>query len=198
MQSLPRVPPAVPRRGTFLGRWLGRLLLRLLGWRVTGAPLPDVPKAVVIGAPHTSNWDFVGTMGARFALGVDVRWMGKHTLFRPPFGWFMRLLGGLPVNRNAASAAARGTIDAFRRRDRLWLAIAPEGTRSGQAKWKGGFYRIAKSADVPILMIALDARERRIEVGPLLYPGDDEAADWAALEAFYQPRLARHGRALHR
>lgn len=193
--ALPAVGPAVPQRGNRASRWLGWLLLFLFGWRIGGCPVPDVPKAVVIAAPHTSNWDFVGGMGAMLGLGLDVGWLGKHTLFRRPFGWFMRLLGGISINREAAGDVVENSAEAFHLRDRLWLALAPEGTRRGGA-WKSGFYRIAKAAGVPILPVAIDARLRCIEIGPLLQPGTDEAADWERINIFYAPHLARCGREL--
>lgn len=195
-----RLPPVggnIPRRGNRFTRALGRAVLRLFGWRVEG-DLADVPRAIVIGAPHTSNWDFVGSVGAMLALGLDVGWMGKHTLFRWPFGRLMRRLGGIPVNRGAAAGVARDSVEAFRRRERLWLAIAPEGTRRSGGTWKSGFYRIARAADVPVLMVVLDARRRRIAVGPLLRPGADPEADWQRLRDFYEPHLARYGRSLQR
>lgn len=192
------IGPEVPRRGNRLTRWLGRTLLRLFGWRIEGRALPDEPKLVVIGAPHTTNWDFIGAVGTMLALGLDVGWMGKHTLFRRPFGGFMRLLGGIAVDRDAASGVVRETAEAFRVRNRLWLALTPEGTRSDKVAWKSGFYRIARLAGVPILMVALDARRRRVEIGPLLRPGADEEADWARIKAFYEPHLVRQGRELRR
>lgn len=195
--ALPIVGPAVPRRGNRFSRWLGRTALRLFGWRIEGEALPDVSKTVLIGAPHTSNWDFIGGVGAMVGLGLDIGWLGKHTLFRRPFGWFMRLLGGIPVNRREAGGVVAESAEAFRQRDKLWLALAPEGTRRG-GNWKSGFYRIAKAANVPILLIAIDARLRRIEIGPLLQPGSDEAGDWRRITAFYEPHLARRGRRLVR
>lgn len=191
--ALPAVGPEVPRRGNRFTRWLGRILLLLSGWRVVGRPLPDIPKAVLIGAPHTSNWDFVGAMGAMLGLQLDIGWLGKHTLFRRPFGWFMRLLGGISVNREDAGGVVEESAAAFRLRDRLWLALTPEGTRKG-GNWKSGFYRIAKAAGVPILLVAIDARLRRIEIGPLLRPGDDKSLDWHRISLFYEPHLTRHGR----
>jgi 1-acyl-sn-glycerol-3-phosphate acyltransferase len=156
-----------------------------------------VPKIVIIGAPHTSNWDFIGGIGAMLALGLDFGWLGKHTLFRRPCGWFMRLLGGIAIDRDDASGVVASSAEAFRLRDRLWLALAPEGTRRG-GTWKSGFYRIARAAGVPILLVVIDTGPRRIEIGPLLRPGADEDADWERIRAFYEPHLARRGRRLRR
>lgn len=198
MPSLPTIGAAVPRRGNRASRWLGRAVMALFGWRIEGQSLPDVPKVVIVGAPHTSNWDFVGGMAAMLALGLDLGWLGKHTLFRRPFDWFMRLLGGIPVNRKDAGGVVEESADAFRSRERLWLALAPEGTRHGSGAWKSGFYRIAKAAEVPILPVAIDAGLRRIVIGPLLWPGSDENADWERLRGFYEPHLARRGRRMQR
>lgn len=193
--QLPTVGPAVPRRGNRFSRWLGRTVLRLFGWRIVGPALPNVSKAVIIGAPHTSNWDFIGGVGAMVGIGLDIGWLGKHTLFRRPFGWFMRLLGGIPVNREDARGVVEETAETFGRHDKLWLALAPEGTRKG-GNWKSGFYRIAKTAGIPILLIAIDANLHRLEIGPLLYPTGDETEDWRRITAFYEPHLARRGRRL--
>jgi len=161
--------------------------LKSAGWRVVGSP-PDVARCVVVFAPHTSNWDFPLLLLARSALDLRASYLGKHTLFRPPFGWLFRRLGGIPVNREEAHHMVDQIAEEFRRRDHLWLAMAPEGTRAKTDHWKSGFYRIALAARVPILPCFVDASRKECGVGELFYPTGDVEQDLAALRAFYADR----------
>jgi 1-acyl-sn-glycerol-3-phosphate acyltransferase len=126
--------------------------LSLFGWKVVGS-FPDLPKALIIVAPHTSNWDFIAGFWAYLALDLHANWFGKHTLFVWPFGVILRRFGGIPVHRE--SRVARQVVDvyveAYQSRDRMLLAIAPEGTRRRVEEWKSGFHRIALGAGVPIV-----------------------------------------------
>lgn len=185
---VPAIPPNVPQvpRGRF-GRWLGRTVLRLGGWRIVGE-LPDVPKLVLIGAPHSSNWDGVWGFAAKLALGLDARILGKDTLFKVPgLGALLRRLGVIPVDRSNARGVAEQAAAMLRRADRLWFALAPEGTRRRVEKWKSGFWKIAREADVPVLPVYFHYPERVIGIGPLWRMGDDLAADMARVRAWYAP-----------
>lgn len=168
-------------------RWLiGRLWLRLFGWTLEGTP-PAGPKWVLIAAPHTSNWDLPFMLATAWALRVRVHWLGKHTLFRLPFGPVMRWLGGLPVDRRAPQGMVAQVVAEFARRERLVLAIPPEGTRSHRDFWKSGFYHIAAGAQVPIATGFLDFARRRCGVGPTLTVTGDVRADMDQVRAFYEP-----------
>ncbi len=169
-----------------MSRALGRWSLAAMGWRVEGE-FPDVPKLVLIAAPHTSNWDFVVGIAAKIALGLGARWLGKDTLFRGPFGVVMRAFGGIPVDRASSNDVVRGIVDEFARRDRLALAIAPEGTRKAVERWRTGFYHIAHGAAVPIVPVALNWGERAIQIGTPFRTTGDLAADMREL----QQRFAR-------
>lgn len=164
--------------------WLGRTLLRLAGWRIVGER-PAMPKYVLITAPHTSNWDFPFLMLYGMALGIRTRWVGKHTLFRAPFGGLMRVLGGIPVRRDAAHQMVDQLVERFRESPALVLVMPPEGSRSRMPHWKSGFYFVARGAGVPIVMSFLDFSRREGGIGPMLQPGGDVAADMARLRAFY-------------
>lgn len=150
-----------------------------------------MPKAVLIGAPHTSNWDFPVAMLAKFALGLRITWLGKHTLFAFPAGPVLRWMGGEAVNRRVHADRVRHAIARFAVGDRFWLGIAPEGTRKAVANWHTGFWRIASGAGVPIIPIVIDWSVRELRIGEPLLPGDDEAADIAALRRHYASRMAR-------
>jgi 1-acyl-sn-glycerol-3-phosphate acyltransferase len=153
-------------------------------FRVEGA-FPDAPRFVLIAAPHTSNWDAIVGLAAAVSIGLDVQFFAKHTLFRPPLGWLFRWLGGIPVDRHAPAGLVEAAIEAFARRPRFVLGVAPEGTRRKVAAWKTGFHRIAVAAGVPIVAVALDWGRR--SVGPIgtVVPTGDLAADLAALRALY-------------
>ncbi|MGD8441244.1 MAG: lysophospholipid acyltransferase family protein [Holophagae bacterium] len=176
--------PAVPTRGNGFSRWLGRLAFNGLGWRFEGS-IPNLPKAVVIVAPHTSNWDFVIGVAAMFAVGIRVVFLGKHTLFRPPLGRLMRWLGGLPVDRRAASGVVDEAIGMFAQHDSMILALSPEGTRRRVARWKTGFYYVAVGADVPIVPVAFNYSTRVIRFGAPLRPSGDLETDLRRLSEFF-------------
>jgi 1-acyl-sn-glycerol-3-phosphate acyltransferase len=128
---------------------------------------------VAIGAPHTSNWDFIIAMATMFALGVRISWMGKHSIFVGPVGLFMRWLGGLSIDRRAPQGSVGQVVEAFHAADRLIVAITPEGTRRAVSEWRTGFYRIAAGAGVPILPIALDWQQRFVRFGSVIWPSGD-------------------------
>jgi 1-acyl-sn-glycerol-3-phosphate acyltransferase len=163
---------------------LAKLLLKLFGWRRIGK-LPDVPKYLIVFAPHTSNWDLpIGYTVAR-AFKLHPNWLGKHILFRPPFGALFMWIGGIPVDRRARNNAVEQAIQAFHSRDRLALAITPEGTRKKTSYWKTGFYYIATGANVPILLAFLDYRRKVGGFGPLVVPSGDIEADLQIMRDFF-------------
>jgi 1-acyl-sn-glycerol-3-phosphate acyltransferase len=168
-----------------------RTAVRLSGWRLEGE-LPDVPKLVLIVAPHSSWWDGIWGLLFKVALGVDISFMAKRELFRWPLGGLLRKLGGVPIERGAAGDVVAQMAERFRARDRLWLGIEPEGTRKAVVKWKSGFWHIARQAGVPILPGYFDYPRKVIGLGPLFTPGDDKEADIARLRAFYQPFKGKH------
>lgn len=163
------------------------LTLRLLGWRVVGS-LPAERKYVLIGAPHTSNWDFPLMLLAVLKIGMDVHWLGKSSLFRAPFGGLMRWLGGIPVDRSKSNNLVSQLADQYRARDQLVLLIPPEGTRAQVERWKSGFYYVATGAGVPILLGFLDAGRRELGFGPLFYPRGDYERDLTAIQTFYRDK----------
>jgi 1-acyl-sn-glycerol-3-phosphate acyltransferase len=165
---------------------LAQAWLSSFGWRIEGGA-PDVPKAVVVAAPHTSNWDLPFTLAVAAALGVRISWMGKHTLFRPPFGGLMRALGGLSVDRRSPHGAVGEAIALLARHERLFLVIAPAGTRTGREHWKTGFYRIAQGAGVPIVLGFLDYGRKVAGLETIFTPTGDVERDLTAIREFYAP-----------
>lgn len=165
-------------------RVFSHLFLAISGWRTRGK-LPDVPKYVMIAAPHTSNWDLPVMLMMAFAMRADVFWMGKHSLFRGVFGPVFRWLGGVPVDRRQANNLVDQTIEVLRARDKFALVIAPEGTRKRTTHWKTGFYHIARGAGVPIALGFLDYRRKVGGVGPVLIPSGDLERDMSVIRDFY-------------
>lgn len=187
------LPPSAPRvRSNAFHRWLGRVALRLGGWRMVGA-FPDIPKLVLIGAPHSSNWDGFWGLAAKMALGLDIRILGKDSLFRVPLlGVVLHRFGVIPVNRSAAQGVVAQAASLMAGSDKLWFGLAPEGTRKPVRRWKPGFWRIAKAAGVPILPVYFHYPERVIGVGAPFSPGDDLDEDLARLRAWYRPWQGKH------
>ncbi len=159
-------------------------LYRLRGWHIDGRP-PAAKKFVLVGAPHTSNWDFAVFLGATDELGIRASYLGKHSLFRWPLKRFMLDMGGIPVDRSKRSNYVEQVIAEFARRDELALVIAPEGTRHSDGRWRSGFYHIAIGAGVPIVPAWLDRRTRRAAIGEAMLPTGDYAADLRRIAQFY-------------
>ena len=165
-------------------RWLSYRVMKALGWRIAG-DLPDVPKMVIVGAPHTSNWDFFLFLAAIYHFGIQVKFLGKHTLFRWPFGAMFRKVGGIPVDRTQPGGIVRQVKDAFDERDEMILVIAPEGTRSAASRWKSGFVEIAERADVPVVLAGVDARNKVLTISPAYEVADDRGRFMDEVRAFY-------------
>lgn len=163
---------------------LARIIMWSLGWRVKGK-LPDLPKFVLIGAPHTSNWDFVLFLGLIFHLRANVHFMGKAELFRFPIGWFFRYCGGVPVDRKKSTGLVEQMVKVYNDSEKFILTIAPEGTRHHVVEWKRGFYHIAKGAGVPIVMAVVDGKNKEVRVGQVFQPTDDLEADMTAIQGYF-------------
>jgi 1-acyl-sn-glycerol-3-phosphate acyltransferase len=190
-RSIPALGPAVPSRGGGVLRVFGRVVLALLGWNFEGE-IPNLPRFVLIVAPHTSNWDFVIGLAAMLALDLRVTWLGKHQIFRPPFGRICRWLGGVPVDRSAPEGVVEQAAAVFAPDRSAILAIAPEGTRRKVERWKSGFWRIARAAGVPVFPVAFDFRRRAVVFGEPYWPTADYEADLAALQRGFSAEMARN------
>lgn len=149
-----------PRAPTLTRRWAFRLLA-LFGWRVD-ISWPPGPRAIIVVYPHTSNWDFIVGIIARYAAGFPVQWLAKDTLFRGPFNAIFRKWGGIPVNRRQSTGFTGQLLEEFRRRPWMWVVFTPEGTRSYREHWKSGFYRLALEAKVPVGLAYIDYGRREL------------------------------------
>jgi 1-acyl-sn-glycerol-3-phosphate acyltransferase len=165
---------------------LGWLFFKL-GWTLQGAMPTQYKKFVIAVAPHTSSWDFVIGIMARSALHLQkARFLGKSQLFKPPFGWFFRMLGGTPVDRSSSHDVVDQVVHIFNAHDEFILALAPEGTRQKVEKLRTGFYYIAKGAGVPIVPAGFDFEKKQVIVGQPLFPSSDFEADMTTLLTFYR------------
>jgi len=171
-----------------LPTWRQRTALRLLnliGWQFRFRPLPG-PHGVAIVYPHTSNWDFLIGLLAKWAIGLQFRWMAKDTLFRGPMGAIMRYWGGVAVDRSAPHGVIPRLVQTMRGSPWFWLVITPEGTRGYRPYWKSGFHRIALEAGVPVALVALDYGRKVLDFTQVIEPTGDEAADMAAIARAYE------------
>jgi 1-acyl-sn-glycerol-3-phosphate acyltransferase len=187
----PEPGPAVPRWGNALTRGIGRTALRLFGWGFEGV-IPNEPKLVAIAAPHTCTADVFLGLAVILALGVRVRWLGKHTIFWRPLGSVLRWLGGIPVDRTAPRGIVGQVLELMSREPQLYLGLSPEGTRARVDRWKSGFYRIASAAGVPIVPVALDYSRRLIAIGAPLRPTGNYEEDTSRLRSHFNAGMARH------
>ncbi|MDO8152083.1 1-acyl-sn-glycerol-3-phosphate acyltransferase [Isoptericola sp. b408] len=168
---------------TSLRRGIARLYWRISQWRLKTEPAPD-RTGILIGAPHTSNWDFVLMLAIAWRLGIDVRWLGKHTLFTGWRGPIMRALGGIPVDRRDPSRVVDDIVDRVAAGETFHLVVTPEGTRSGNG-WKSGFYRIAREADLPITLGYVDRTTMTTGLGPTMELTGEVTMDMDRIRAFY-------------
>jgi 1-acyl-sn-glycerol-3-phosphate acyltransferase len=161
-------------------------MLRLGGWRLVGE-LPNVAKLVVIGAPHSSNWDGVWGLLMKVGLRLDISIMIKREALNGPFGPILRAIGMIPIHRGAALDVVGQMVQRFASHEKMWLGITPEGTRKRVAQWKTGFMRIARDAHVPILPVFFDYPSKTFILGPLFHPGGNMETDMAAIRAQFRP-----------
>ena len=174
---------------TQLWKWF----LRLSGWNTSVEfPYHHLPKFVIIVGSHTSNWDFIIGLAYRTILGLQyVRFLGKKELFRPPFGWVFRWLGGIPVDRRQRSNLVEEASRLFKSQGRFAIALSPEGTRSKVEKLRTGFYYIASQSQVPIVMVGLDYANKTLVFGEAFMPANLEQ-DFDKIYRFYSPILAKY------
>jgi 1-acyl-sn-glycerol-3-phosphate acyltransferase len=175
----------LPLRGNRFSKALAAFFFRLFGWQVTGA-LPNLPKMIIIGAPHTSNWDFPLAMTFIFYLGVRLNWMAKKEFFVAPVSRLWRWLGGVPIDRKAANGMVGQTVEAIQGRAKIVLAIAPEGTRSKVTRWRTGFYHIAHNANIPIVPVLVDYGRKTLTITEPFTPTGDVEADLPLIQARFQ------------
>jgi 1-acyl-sn-glycerol-3-phosphate acyltransferase len=181
---MPHPVCAVPYRGRMLRRLVARLYWACSRWTLAGDSAPDGPS-VLIGAPHTSNWDFVLMLGIAWRYGIDIRWLGKKSLFNGWRGPIMRALGGIPVDRDDPSRVVTEVVERIRAGEVFGLVVTPDGTRGSNEYWKSGFYRIARETGMPVTLGFVDRTTMTTGLGPTFELTGDVAADMDRIRAFY-------------
>lgn len=179
----PHMSPHSPRMGTGLTRAIGSLGLKLTGWSLHGR-MPDEPKFVIIGVPHTSNWDAISASLAMLASGFKYTFLIKQEWFFWPMGPIFRALGGYPVDRSKGSNVVRQLTRVFNENEKLCIGFPPEGTRSKVERYKTGFLRVAYAADVPVFICAFDGPNKRVVLDRLFPLTGDINADAEAIKNY--------------
>ena len=177
-------------RNSWLAQTLGRLVLKITGWKVSGE-LPIEPRSVIIAAPHTSNWDFVFLIAATSALGVRIHWLGKDSLFNHPLGFIMHWLGGIPVNRSKRTRLVSQIAARFQTQASLHLVIPPAGTRARTDRWRSGFYHIAQSAKVPVIFGFLDYPKKLAGISKAMPLSGRLQEDMDRIRVFYADKVGK-------
>ena len=187
-----------------LRQLLARAFWALSPWRLVTEPAPQRPS-VIVGAPHTSNWDFVLMLAIAWRLRVPLHWLGKHSLFTSWRGPLMRALGGIPVDRSAPSRVVEEVVARAHAGEVFGLVVTPDGTRGPHTRWRSGFHRIARATAMPVVLGYVDRTTMTTGLGPTLDPTDDLRADMDRIRAFYadksgyrpsqrvEPRLREEG-----
>ncbi|MCW8108163.1 1-acyl-sn-glycerol-3-phosphate acyltransferase [Alteromonas ponticola] len=188
----PRLKPAIyPSGGNTIFSSVSQWLLNLMGWRAQGEMIP-APKVVLTLAPHTSNWDFVLGVLIITAMRLKVSFFGKHTLFKPPLLWFLKRIGGIPVDRTQSHGVVAQAAENIRKQQKIVLVLAPEGTRKAVFPWRRGFLYIAQAAGVPVQCVGLDYKRKRLIFGPVLQIDDKVEQQMQTIYTFYATVTARY------
>ena len=179
-----QIPKRLRGNRSKLLRKFGRFGINMSGWSIKGK-IPDEERIVLIAAPHTSNWDFILAMLAIFGLNIKVRWLGKHSIFKPGFKIFFEWLGGIPVYRDDPSSLIENVVNIVNEEKSIVIAMTPEGTRKKVKRWKTGFLRIAEQTNSKILLISIDAPTKIIKIGKIFNPSGDNEKDLAYIQKYY-------------
>jgi len=167
---------------------ISRLILKLIGWKLDER-VPETQRYVMIGYPHTSNWDFILGMLAKWGMDLPINWVAKHSMFWGPFKPIFMAMGGVPLNREKTTGFIQKNIELFAQREHFILGLMPEGTRSKTDHWKTGFYHIAHGANVPIALAYMDYKNKVIGVGDVMLTSGDIHADFETIKEFYKDKI---------
>lgn len=190
-QDIPDGTALLPNEVPLILHWFAQAYMKLFGWKVIGY-VPNVPKMIVVAGPHTANRDGVMLIMTAWILRVRLDWMVKAELVKGPWGWVLKKMGAVPIDRSRKNDRVKQAVENFLHRDKMLLVIAPEGTRKKTDHWKTGFYRIAMKADVPLFLARLDYKRKVIDLtDALFYPTGDIQADVEYIWDVYRPVTAR-------
>ena len=179
------IGPNTPRMGNTLTRWIGDMILKSMGWTLHGE-LPNLKKAIIIGGPHTSNWDLPLAMGSMLSIGLKFSWMMKKEAFIWPLGSLWKALGGIPIDRKAKTDVIGQVKTFFAENDKVWLGLTPEGTRAKVERYKTGYLRMAKGVGVPLFIVGIDSVNKRVVLDKVWDPTRDIETENAAIKAYVE------------
>ncbi len=188
--SIPQTPDNAPPFGGRYSRLFGRLCLKVLGWKLTGE-IPNHSKVILVGAPHSSNWDFVLAMCCSLACGIKISYLMKKEAFIWPLKGLFLLLGGIPIDRKSSQDIVPQITDWIKTNDKVWLAITPEGTRSNVAKWKTGAARMAWDAKVPLVLVGWDYSKKVMTIGKQWQATGDYDTDTEIIKSYVTENFTR-------
>jgi len=183
------IGPNAPRMGNALTRWIGDSLLSAMGWTIVGK-LPDRKKAIIIGGPHTSNWDLFLAMASMLSVGLKFSWMMKNEAFFWPLGGLWKRLGGIPIDRGADIDFVGQVAEFFASHDKVWLGLTPEGTRAKVERYKTGYLRMAKAAGVPLFIVGVDGKTKRVVLDRLWEPEGEINDENAAIKTYIESQFS--------
>ncbi len=188
----PTLGDAVPKRGNHLTKTIALFFLRITGWRIAGE-IPNVPKLIVIGAPHTSYWDFFLAMMIVFSLGIRIEIMGKATLFKyRPVAALLYWSGVFPARQNSSGGMVETVAATMNGRKKMFLGLSPEGTRKKVTQWRTGFYHIAQKTNLDILSVQLDFGRKTVFIHPPFTPTGQMDQDMQKIKAYFQDAIGKH------
>lgn len=183
------IGPNTPRMGNALTRRCGEMILKSMGWSIQGK-LPDLKKVIVIGGPHTSNWDLFLVIGTMLSAGLKFSWMMKKEAFFWPLGPLWKALGGMPIDRKAKIGVIEQLKKTFETRDKVWLGITPDGTRAKVDRYKTGYLRLAKGLGVPLFIVGIDAENKCVILDKVWKPNGDIESENAAIKSYIESNYA--------
>ena len=183
--SQEHVPDHLRGNRGYFSQWVGKTVFSFFGWSINGR-IPNEERIIIVAAPHTSNWDFILGMLVIIGLNAKIKWIGKHSIFKPGVKWFFKWLGGIPVNREKPASLINNVADIVEKQKGLMIGMAPEGSRQKVDKWKTGFLRMAEATDCKIFMIGLDFVGKRVVLGETFEPTGDHEADLATIMEHYK------------
>ena len=181
----PHIGPNVPRMGNAFTRWLGDMILKLMGWKVAGK-LANEKQAVLIGGPHTSNQDLFLALGCALSVGLKFSWMMKKEAFFWPLRGLWKALGGIPIDRKAKLDIVGQMKEFLASQDKVWLGLTPEGTRSKVERYKTGYLRIAMGTNTPVFIVGVDGRDKTVTLDKIWELTGDIEADNAAIKSYIE------------
>ena len=166
--------------------WLAKFVFyKVLGWKLENNFDPEIKKCVVIVAPHTSSYDFLIGILVRKIMNIQINFVGKQELFKPPFGWYFKMVGGSPIDRTGKQKKVDAIAQLFTQKEVFRLAMSPEGTRQKTEKWKTGFYYIALKANVPIIRVSFDYGVKKVKISEAYWPTGDFQKDYTDIFSYY-------------